>query len=105
MIRALPWHASRKGHFINDLNNHAVAEMCDSASKQDDAQFIAQAVNSHAALVQALQTLIEQINDYERVNNLAPNPGRTECWDTVARAKALLASLALTSNHQTPKRE
>jgi hypothetical protein len=41
----------------------------------------------------ALQALVDQINDYERVNNLAPNPGRTECWDSVARAKALLISV------------
>jgi len=43
------------------------------------------------ALVQALQVLVDQINDYERVNNLAPNPGRTECWDSVAHAKQVLA--------------
>jgi hypothetical protein len=43
------------------------------------------------ALVQALRALVDNVNDYERVNNLAPSPGRTECWDTVARAKALLA--------------
>ena len=44
-------------------------------------------------LVAALEAVIRDINDYERVNNLAPNPGRTECWDSVADAKALLASV------------
>jgi hypothetical protein len=42
------------------------------------------------ALVKALERVIRDINEYERVNNLAPNPGRTECWDSVAEAKALL---------------
>lgn len=55
-----------------------------------DAAFIVKVVNNHDALVQALQALVNQVNDYERVNNLAPTPGRTECWDTVARAKEVL---------------
>jgi hypothetical protein len=42
-------------------------------------------------LAKALEDVVRDINDYERVNNLAPNPGRTECWDSVARAKDLLA--------------
>lgn len=41
-------------------------------------------------LARTLRALVDQVNDYERVNNLAPNPGRTECWDTVARAKEVL---------------
>jgi len=53
-----------------------------------------------AALKQALEDVVRDINDYERGNNLAPknrgpSPGRTECWDSVARAKALLASMAI----------
>jgi hypothetical protein len=38
----------------------------------------------------ALRAIVEQVNDYERVNNLAPSPGKTECWQTVAHAKKLL---------------
>lgn len=45
------------------------------------------------ALASALRAVIDQVNDYERVNNLAPSPGRTECWDSVARAKALLGDV------------
>ena len=38
----------------------------------------------------ALKDVIADIHEYERVNNLAPNPPRIECWDSVARAlKAL----------------
>jgi hypothetical protein len=39
----------------------------------------------------ALEDVIRDINEYERANNLAPNPDRTECWDSVARAKAALS--------------
>lgn len=59
----------------------------------EDAKLIVLAVNSHKALVEALKAVVDQVNDYERVNNLAPNPGRTECWDSVARAKKLLEKL------------
>lgn len=63
-----------------------------SEMQEANAAFIVKAVNNHEDLVQALQALVDQVNDYERVNNLAPNPGRTECWDTVARAKTVLAA-------------
>jgi len=42
-------------------------------------------------LLESLQAVVAQINDYERVNNLSPSPGRTECWDCVARAKEVIA--------------
>jgi hypothetical protein len=38
----------------------------------------------------ALKAIIDQVHDYERVNNLAPNPPRLECWDSVAHARAVL---------------
>ena len=38
----------------------------------------------------ALRAVVDAINDYERVNNLAPSPGSTECWDCVAHAKIVL---------------
>ena len=41
-------------------------------------------------LRKALESIIRDINEYERLNNLAPNSGRTECWDSVANAKKLL---------------
>ena len=34
----------------------------------------------------ALQTLVDSVLDYERVNNLSPNPGRKYCWDSVEHA-------------------
>ncbi len=58
-----------------------------------DYAFIVKAVNNHDALVAALQALVDNVHDYERVNNLAPSPGRTECWDTVAHAKRILAAV------------
>ncbi len=34
----------------------------------------------------ALQALVDNVLDYEKVNNLSPNPGRKYCWDTIANA-------------------
>jgi hypothetical protein len=31
-------------------------------------------------LREALRNVVDSVHDYERVNKLAPNPGRTECW-------------------------
>ena len=50
-------------------------------------------------LRKALEDVIRDIKDYELANNLAPNPGRTECWDSVARAKVAL-SLHVRSEEQ-----
>jgi len=86
-----PWHSDDTAIFAQDgvlarIPNHPD----NGVNWRADAAFIVKAVNNHDALVQALRALVDQINDYERVNNLAPNPGRTECWDTVARAKEVL---------------
>jgi hypothetical protein len=44
----------------------------------------------------ALQRLVDNILDYERVNKLAPNPPRMYCWDAVADAVAILPPAAAT---------
>lgn len=43
-------------------------------------------------LEDALRRVVRDVNDYEEVNKLHPNPGRTECWDSVAHAKRVLAN-------------
>lgn len=45
------------------------------------------------ALRAALAALVADIEDYERVNNLAPSPGQQSCWQSVTRAKALLGDV------------
>lgn len=37
-------------------------------------------------LREVLKAVIDDIHEYERINYLAPNPPRKECWDSVARA-------------------
>ena len=37
-----------------------------------------------------LKGVLVDIADYERVNNLSPNPGRKYCWDSVATAYRVL---------------
>jgi hypothetical protein len=88
MKRQLPWHASRKGIFINDLNNNAIAEMCDSPTKQDDAEFIALAVNTHDALVKALDDLVAV---YEYCSEDPVDRGWAPVGDAVDDARRLLA--------------
>jgi hypothetical protein len=41
-------------------------------------------------LREALQTLVDDVLEYERANNLAPNPGRLFCWDSVEQAMSVL---------------
>jgi hypothetical protein len=38
----------------------------------------------------ALSAVIADIEDYERANNLHPNPGKSHCWESVRAAKAAL---------------
>jgi len=40
-----------------------------------------------AELLEALNNLIADIDDYENVNNLSPNPGHQECWQSVEKAR------------------
>jgi hypothetical protein len=42
------------------------------------------------ALEYALRDVIRDIDEYERNNNLAPSPGKTECWQSVGNARAVL---------------
>ncbi len=41
----------------------------------------------------ALEGIVNDIHDYERVNNLHPNPGKSECWQSVERARTALATI------------
>jgi len=43
------------------------------------------------ALEAVLREVIRDIDEYERVNKLAPSPGKTECWQSVANARTALA--------------
>ena len=38
----------------------------------------------------SLRGLLADIADYERVNNLFPNPGRQDCWQSVTNARVAL---------------
>lgn len=43
-----------------------------------------------AKLETALRDILRDIAEYERVNNLTPNPGRAYCWDSIERAYAAI---------------
>ncbi|HEU4683674.1 MAG TPA: hypothetical protein VFS39_04160, partial [Nitrospira sp.] len=51
---------------------------------------VAQAQAEIARLREALEPLTMKVIDYERVNNLAPQPGRAYCWEETERAIAVL---------------
>ena len=55
---------------------------------------IARLSSLNAELVEALRAVVADIEDYERVNNLAPNPGKRDCWQSVTRARLVLAKAA-----------
>lgn len=60
---------------------------------QEDGTHIANAHLIAAApdMLAALKALVSDILEYERVNNLAPNPGKQDCWQSVTHAKAAIA--------------
>ncbi len=39
----------------------------------------------------ALRGVVQDIEDYERVNKLHPNPGKSDCWQSVTHAKQVLS--------------
>jgi hypothetical protein len=43
-----------------------------------------------AQLEAALLSVVGDIEEYERVNNLSPSPGKPDCWQSVTNAKAVL---------------
>lgn len=75
------------GHYtyVTDQNGRLHQEAVANAA------FIVKTCNSHDALVKALEAVVRDVNEYERLNNLAPTPSHVECWDSVAHAKAVLA--------------
>lgn len=46
--------------------------------------------NQYDDLIDALQRVVSDVLDYDRVNNLAPNPGRRYCWDSIENAVDVL---------------
>lgn len=58
-------------------------------------EFLARAEKAEAEtkmLREALEGVVADVLEYERVNNLSPAPGRKYCWDSVARARTALAN-------------
>lgn len=45
-------------------------------------------------LVGALEMVVSDIHEYETINNLAPSPGKSDCWQSVTRARATLQKAA-----------
>ena len=54
------------------------------------------AVEEREGLIEALEALVADVLEYERINNLAPNPGRRDCWQSVTNARAALAKVGET---------
>lgn len=63
-------------------------ECCKGYIELNEAAQVIKATNER--LREALQALVDNVLDYEKVNNLSPNPGRQYCWDTVANAVKVL---------------
>jgi|HubBroStandDraft_3_1064219.scaffolds.fasta_scaffold82841_2 hypothetical protein len=67
--------------------------VCDAGPGDQCAAVALREFENRQLLVVALEGILHDIAEYERINNLAPNPGRTECWDSVAYAKTILAQV------------
>ena len=53
--------------------------------------FALHAVACHADMLAVLKALVADIREYERINNLAPSPGKRDCWQSVTWADAVIA--------------
>ncbi len=93
-IARRPWRVMpvSGGAEVLDATGEQVAAVygLSDGEAQRHAALIAAAPDLHAAL----QSLLADTEDYERVNNLAPNPGWSHAWQSVTAAKAALAKAA-----------
>jgi hypothetical protein len=56
----------------------------------EDAELVKEAIDYINKLESALQNVISDILEYERINNLSPAPGKKYCWHSVEVACNLL---------------
>ena len=66
------------------------AARCEATFSKGVASNIEDGIATIERLRAALQNLVNNVLDYEKVNNLSPNPGRKYCWDTVEQAVTVL---------------
>jgi hypothetical protein len=59
----LPWHFSRKFRYVSDTNHRVIAEIAPVHGFEANAAFIVRAVNSHAAMVSALEGVRKIISE------------------------------------------
>lgn len=78
---------------IGELNGEGVADCGFGVWRggSDEAIANARLIAAAPELFEALSAVVADILDYERVNNLAPNPGKQDCWQSVTCAKAALS--------------
>lgn len=43
-------------------------------------------------LLAALKAVVVDVREYESINNLAPSPGHSDCWQSVTQAEAAIAA-------------
>lgn len=80
----LPWHASRKSRYISDINHKVIAEIAPLHAFEANAELIVRAVNSHEALVSALEDIVKHM---ER-NGMEDWPVAKKARKALALAKA-----------------
>ena len=73
-----------------DGNRMSLPAMLREGSMRNDWELRQAASARILELEEALRRVVRDVNDYEEANKLHPNPGCTECWDSVAYAKAIL---------------
>jgi hypothetical protein len=85
---------------------HCSGEGADWQKHGDNPKFAEAVANARLIaaapdMYEALKALVAQILDYEKVNNLSPNPGRKYCWDNTERAVAAIAKAEGASSDMT----
>jgi hypothetical protein len=90
-----PWRNNKYGSIGAGPLGHtpivAIIEEFYGEDRSDgDSSANANLIASAPELYEALDAVVKDIQDYERVNDLYPNPGKTECWQSVTNALAVM---------------
>lgn len=80
-----PWTYRKYQHgwIVDGAKIDSLATVCDDEA---DARLIAAAPE----LLGALRAMVDQVLNYESMNNLSPSPGRKYCWYATERAVAAI---------------
>ena len=81
---------------VQEDDPHIIADMMAEIDRLRAALNAIEADDPHVMMAEidrlraVLKALVDDVLEYERINNLSPSPGRKDCWQSVTNAKTAL---------------